>query len=347
MIFKRSKLLYVLVIILFILSTLLIFLSFNTDSPNSRINPIKDFVEIYDYKNKYFDEPLTKFYKSSEFDNRVEKIFNSNPNESHVINTGLAKFGSYGDIFIYGGCVRDLCLGLGTRGDLDFNFSIDNKADVEKVCKENNMKYIDINEFEGKSKYVVVQITELTSFQTIVKPLLVNAENDVNAMFYDCKRKVIVDLTGTGFLNNLNYEFRIVQPSFDDWANRRYHENLENKAPLRVFKMFKSGYRLKEEAGKTMQTLRTWFREKIDFYKKTIANYPPKNNKWPIIPWVFFLCRGDILNPQDVVIIKKGKDEKYLSEVLYEVYKFDSYIYKVIIEQLISYDPSLVKYKLT
>ena len=338
---KKPTYLYVLISIIILLISILTYLLLTNTNPI-----LKDFVEIFDYKNPHFDDPLTKYYKSAEFDTRATNFFNNDPKESFIINTVLNKFGEYGDIFVYGGFVRDLCVSLKPRGDLDFNFSVNNKEDVDKVCKENNINYIDISEVRQKTKYVIVQITELTSCQTIHKAEIKNMENDVNSMFYDCKRKVIIDLTGTGFLNNLNHVFRIVQPSFESWANVTYHGHLENKTPFRVFKMFKSGYKMQEEGEKTLKNLKTWFRQKIDFYKNNLVNYPPENNIWPIIPWTFLhRCRGDKVNPYEVAIIKRGKDEIYLGEILYEIYKFDNVLHKEIIENLIIYDPTLEKYR--
>ena len=345
MVFKRSKLLYMLVITLFILSIIFIFLSFNTHSKNPRINPINDFVEINDYKNDWFDSPQTKYYKSVDFDARATKFFNKDPNESYIINTAINKFGDFGDMFLYGGFVRDISLSLEPR-DLDFYFSVNNKEKVDKVFKEHNIKYTHIREDSTKSKFIWVQLTPLTQCQTMEKPEIVNAENDVNAMFYDCKKKVIIDLAGTGFLNNLKHKFRIVQPTFDGWAHRSYQGHVQNRGPLRVFKMFRNGYTLQDEEGKTMHDLRIWFRQKIDYYKNTRVDYPPEmENLFPILAWELFIIRGDILNIKDASIEKKGEYTKYFDEILHEIKKFDTQLYKEIIESLIIYDKTLEKYR--
>jgi hypothetical protein len=334
---KPYRFLYILIIVILLLSAILMYLL-------KKPVPISDFKQVFDYKNEYFDDPVTKYYKSETFDKRAVKFLNNDFNESYIINTVLNKFGESGDIFICGGFLRDISLGITPR-DFDFKISLTNKADIVKVFEEHNIEYIRITEVDKKKTNVVFgEITELTQFQTMTKPAVRNAENDVNAMYYDYKRKVIVDLTGTGFLNNLNLKFRIIQPSFDAWANLDFHGHLETRAPLRIFKMFRKGYKLQEEGEKTLTNLRSWFRQKIDFYKNTLINYPP-GNIWPILAWSFFLIRGDKINLTSFVIIKRGKDEIYLGEILYEIYKFDKVLHKEIIENLIIYDPTLEKYR--
>jgi hypothetical protein len=343
MFFKKPKILLFLISVIIILTLILLF-----TLPKVK-NPIQYFKEIYDYKSDFFISPYTKYYKSTEFDNRVDDFFTNcfpDANECYIIKNILEKFGTYGDIFVNGGFVRDLCLGVKPR-DVDIQFSLNNKEDVDKVCKDLGLNYIDFREVNKTSKYVYVKFTDLIECQTMRKLELQNLENDVNSLFYDCKNKVIVDFTGTGFLNNLNLKFRIIQPTFDDWLNRKWQgqEGVDNKAPIRVFKMFKKGYTLQEEQGKSMNDLRTWFRGKIDFLKNTRVNSPPDGNNFPILPWVLLSMRGDDLNYKDVSIIKKGDYDMYLEEILYEMKKFDYILFKNVIENLIIYDKTLEKHR--
>jgi len=342
MVFKKTKLSVILILALLILLGALIILT-------QRTSHIQDFTEVFDYKSEYFKSPQTKYYKSNDFDNRVDDFFNTcfpDTSECFKIKTLVDTFGQYGDVFVNGGFVRDLCIGVKPR-DVDIQFSFNNKAEVDKVCKRLKLNYIDIREVNEPSKYVYVQFTDLIECQTMRKLEIKNLENDVNSMFYDCRRKVIVDLAGTGFINNLRMKFRIIQPTFDDWLYRKWQgqEGVDNKAPIRVFKMFKKGYTLNEEQGKTMITLKDWFRQKMDFFKNTRVVSPPEGNNFPLLPWILLSMRGDDLNYKDVFIKNRGKHNQYLEEILYEIKKFDTEIFKDVIENLSMYDKTLVKYR--
>lgn len=346
MVIKRPKLLFLLISIIIILIVLLTLIIVNR--PGKTAQSLKEYKEIFDYKNEYFNSSLTRYYKSSEFDKRIDKIFNNcfpDPKACFIMTTLINKLSTLGDVFINGGFVRDLCVGTKPR-DIDVQISLNSKEVVSKVFEELNIKYMVLREVNKASKYVYVKINELIECQTMRKLEIENLENDVNSLFYDYKQKVIIDLTGTGFLNNLQLKFRIIQPTFDDWLNRKWQGQgvIDNKAPIRVFKMFRRGYTLKEEPGKTLNSLKNWFREKIHFFKNTRVISPPEGNNFPILPWVLFRIRGDDLNFREPAIIKRGKYTIQLEETLLAIKKFDEVLFKEIIENLITYDPTLTKY---
>jgi len=329
-----------------ILLALVIYLTEMLDSPYQTYTQISatalinDCAPINAYTSPICDSPTVRYYKSTQFDMRLENLLTStgsspdNYGAKHILDT-IAK---YTDLYIEGGTVRDL-LRDQEINDIDILYTFQNKQQIAHICDELNLTCPIVYE-EPEKQYVYTKFNDLIEGQTIHKINLANVENDVNCLVYDYKHKVIIDPTGTGIINNQKKQFRIVQPTFDAWFNRTdIVGKPDNKAPIRMFKMLHKGYTMEDHDGKNINSFRLWLRTNLH-YMKTTNVFPDR--KCPILAWVMFsTIRGDRMDYSNGAIITKGKNESKLTEVLVEIKKLDASIHIEILEYLKTYDNTL------
>jgi hypothetical protein len=301
--------------------------------------PVNDCTEINTYTSTICDATTVRYYKSQQFDRRLENLLKSakSPDSygaKHILDT-LAK---HTDLYIEGGVVRDL-LRDQEINDIDILYTFQNKQQIAHICDELNLTCPIVYE-EPEKQYVYTKFNDLIEGQTIRKINLANVENDVNCLVYDYKHKVIIDPIGTGVINNQKKQFRIVQPTFDAWFNRNdIVGKPDNKAPIRMFKMLHKGYTMEDHDGKNINSFRLWLRTNVH-YMKTTNVFPDR--KCPILAWVMFsTIRGDRMDYSNGSIITKGKNESKLTEVLEEIKKLDASIHIEILEYLKTYDNTL------
>ena len=342
----QRPLFFGIIIVIILLLTVLIYIK-NIKNPNR----LTIYNLIYDYTHDICrDLPNVKYYRSSQFDSRINKLFNSCfPENSPFCKKAdllLKTLGKYGSVFIEGGVIRDLINGHTQVNDIDIAFSIDNKTQIESVCNSLNLESQWIYE-DKVHNYVFVTFSDSIEGHTIHKVSLQGVENDVNCMLYDYKSKVIIDPCGSGFINNLNMQFRIVQPTFDVFFHRiDFSGNVDKKAPLRIFKMFHKGYTIENYGNKNTESFRSWFRMNLKKMKTDFPFYDDTyGTKTPILPWVMFRSiRGDIIDEKTGQISKVGKNGSKLKETLSAIKKFDKSIYLDIMNDLQKYDKNIYTY---
>jgi len=307
-------------------------------------NPIRDYVEIYDYSCDFCKTPSPKFYKSQEFDNRLQTIIGScfpeNQTNCLVLKPLFDKLGAR--LYLHGGGVRDIINGI-TINDVDILFNFETAEPVLKICKELNIHCLKVIE-NLDDNYVHIKFTEYLEGRTITPVSLDTIENDVNALIYDFTNKVIIDPNGTGFENNLKMQFRIVKPTFNNWfssKNKQYHG--WKLWPLRLIKMFEKGYVMEDYGGKNMHTFRKWLQSKL-YTLKMNKLYP--NLNCPILPWfVFSRLRGDTINRETCKIEKIGTGVDKLKKYLDELRRFDYLIYVDVMKNLELYDSNIMGHR--
>jgi hypothetical protein len=284
-----------------------------------------------------------KFYTSSSFSDKLINLLNTcneNMNKKNLnlcirIIDVLNDLAVDSPIYIAGGVVRDIMHDIPVK-DIDIKFKFSNKAQISLLCDKLGLKCSTI--WENKdSNLVYVKFGDDTDKldglegQTINEIKIDHLENDVNGLMYDIVNKVIIDPTGTGVINNLKFKFQICQNTFDQWS-----DNTENKGPLRFFKMLQKNYTLVDEQ---QVPLKNWLLNNINRFTKPVYNDTPCS----IIVWV--LCktiRGDDIEYKTGIMLKKGKNEKKLYELLNKMKEFSEDFYKLCIKNLHNYDNTII-----
>jgi len=332
------------ILVCFILCLLGIFFLYNLHEKQKNKQPIIDAIEIFNYSNDIFESKLTKYYKSPEFDRRIEKQMKRlipNHAEHKKAKQLLSCFYSEGDVFVFGGVVRDI-INDENPNDFDLKIETNQNEKMRKICFDlqidfNSLFRIDKTPAVFKKIKFFDGIFDITKIEKVQNE---NFENDINSLYYDIKNRVIIDPSGTGLTNCINRRFQLTQPTFDLWFNSVWENKPKHGLAIRIFKMFKKGYTLVEEGEKTMDNYRKWLKLNL----KTIKN---KNQyfKIPILlTECFLVCRGDNIDPDTLKIIKKGKNDKNLKALLKEIKKFDVSIYFEIIQYLSIFDSSVIHY---
>jgi hypothetical protein len=307
--------------------------------------PINDAIEIFNYSNDIFESNnLTKYYKSDEFDRRLEenmKRLIPNHMEHKKAKQLLTYFFSQGDVFTFGGVVRDI-INNENPNDFDLKIETNNTEKIRKICSELQIDFDSLFRLD-KTPTCFKKIKffgDIFDVTKIEKVRIENFENDINSMHYDLKNRVIIDPSGTGLINCINKRFQLTQPTFDLWFNSVWENKPKHGLAIRIFKMFKKGYTLVEEDDKTLDNYRKWFKINL----KIIKN---KNQYFQIpilLTECFLVCRGDKIDPKTLTITKKGRNHKNLKELLHEIKKFDLSIYYEIVQYLSTFDPSVIQY---
>jgi len=332
--------LFIIIIILLVVSIFL-FLGLNNSSPE--IVPIRDIIEIYNYSNDIFEPNLTKYYKSFEFDSRISQLFKdlfpkySDYQKSQQL---LTIFKKYGDVFFWGGTVRDIVNNVRPK-DIDMLIDVRDNQQMRDICSSIDIDFNSLYRVDNKNTDSYKQIKffngifDITMIHRISNE---SFENDVNSMYYDSKKKIIIDPSVTGLTNCLNMQFRIVQSSFDDWINTVWDNKPKYGNALRIFKMFQKGYKLIEEGDKTMNNYRIWLKSWLNILKQ--------KNQYFEIPIIIreclSVCRGDRIDPKTLKILKKGKNDVNLRKLLYQIKYFDEAIFYDIVIYLSKIDPNIV-----
>ena len=338
------RLVIFIIILLLCVAIFLIFcLTNNNSSKLSRptIIPIQDTVEIYDYSNYIFEHNLTKYYKSDELDSRISQLLKDMfPKHSDYQKSQqlLTIFKSYGDVFFWGGTIRDIVNNVRPK-DIDMMVDVNNQQ-MRDICASLDIDFNSVFRVDTKNTNSYKQIKFLYGIfdiKMINRVSNESVENDVNSLYYDFKKKIIVDPTATGLTNCLNMRFRIVQSSFDDWINTIWDNKPQYVHALRIFKMFKNGYKLIEEGDKTMNNYRIWLKSRLNILMK-------KNQYFEIPPIVrecLYVWRGDEIDPKTLRILQKGKNDTNFKTLLNEIKSFDEYIFYDIVKYLSKIDPNL------
>lgn len=330
------------IILLIFLLVVILFLFFK--SHHIQKEPINDAIEIFNYSNDIFESKLTKYYKSDEFDRRLEenmKRLIPNHKEHTKAKQLLAYFSSQGDVFVFGGVVRDI-INNEYPNDFDLKIETNENEKMRKICSELQIDFDSLFRIDKTPKFFkkikffddVFDITKIEKVQND------NFENDINTMYYDIKNRVIIDPSGTGLTNCINKRFQLTQPTFDLWFNSVWENKPKHGLAIRIFKMFKKGYTLVEEGDKTLDNYRKWLKINL----KIIKN---KNQYFQIpilLTECFLVCRGDKIDAKTLTITKKGKNHKNLKELLHEIKKFDVPIYYEVVQYLSTFDPSVIDY---
>ena len=211
---------------------------------------------------------LTKYYKSNELDRRISQLFkdlfpkHSDYQKSQQL---LTIFKSYGDVFIWGGTIRDIVNNIRPK-DIDMMIDV-NTQQMRDICASLDIDFNSVFWVDTKNTNSYKQIKFLYGIfdiKMINRVSNESVENDVNSLYYDFKKKIIIDPTATGLTNCLNMRFRIVQSSFDDWINTIWDNKPQYGHALRIFKMFKNGFKLIEEGDKTMNNYRIWLKSRLN-----------------------------------------------------------------------------------
>lgn len=315
---------HILLLLLFLILIGLLVL-FQVRRPN---NPVRDFIELTTFSTPICDTISARFYQSDEFNRRLEQFLLTKQQAKQLLDTLSQRT----DVYIEGGVVRDIANGLSIN-DIDIVYRIETKEEINTLCKDLHLPCPFIYE-DKENQYVYTNFMDQIEGQTIHKVNLKNVENDVNCMIYDYKNKVIIDPAGTGFLNNLTMQFRIVQPTFDEWFNRSdITGKPDNKAPIRFFKMLQKGYTLKDDGAKTTQALKEWYiRNMITLSTRFV--FPDR--KCSILRYVLLSnVRGDKLNYDTCAIEKIGPNNDKLIAILNAIKTFDTSLWRNIIQSSI------------
>lgn len=332
----------VFILIIFLLVGFILFVFYKLH--NSQEKPINDAIEIFNYSNDIFESNLTKYYKSDEFDRRLEenmKRLIPNHKEHKKAKQLLAYFISQGDVFLFGGVVRDL-INNENPNDFDLKVETNENEKMRKFCSELQIDFdslfrIDKTPAFFKKIKFFDGIFDITKIEKVRND---NFENDINSMYYDVKNQVIIDPSGTGLTNCINKRFQLTQPTFDLWFNSLWENKPKHGLAIRIFKMFKKGYTLVEEGDKTLDNYRKWLKINLKIIKNKSQYF-----QIPILlTECFLVCRGDKIDAKTLTIIKKGKNHKNLKELLHEIKKFDVPIYYEIVQYLYTFDPSVIEY---
>jgi hypothetical protein len=337
--------LFIFIIILCV--SVFLFFSFNNKSSKSSeqvISPIRDIVEIYDYNNYIFEDSVTKYYKSVELDSRISQLFKDlfpKYSDYHKSQQLLTIFKNYGDVFFWGGTIRDIVNNVRPK-DIDMMIDVRDNQQMRDICSSLDIDFNSLYRVDNKNTDSYKQIKFLYGIYDITmisRVSIESIENDVNSMYYDFKKKIIIDPTATGLTNCLNMRFRVVQSSFDDWINSIWDNKPTYGKALRIFKMFKNGYKLIEEGDKTMNNYRIWLKSRL--------NLLMKKNQYCEIPVIarecLCVCRGDVIDPKTLTILQKGKNDPNLRKILYQIKYFDESIFFAIVTYLSKIDPNLSK----
>jgi hypothetical protein len=322
------------------------FLFFSLNNKSSKLSkpvivPIRDTVEIYDYSNCIFENNLTKYYKSVEFDSRVTQLFkdlfpkHSDYQKSQQL---LTIFKNYGDVFFWGGTIRDIVNNIRPK-DIDMMINVNNQQ-MREICSSLDIDFNSVFRVDTKNTNSYKQIKFLYGIfdiKMINRVSNESVENDVNSLYYDFKKKIIIDPTATGLTNCLNMRFRIVQSSFDDWINTIWDNKPQYGHALRIFKMFKNGFKLIEEGDKTMNNYRIWLKSRL--------NILMNKNQYFEIPAIVREClyvwRGDEIDPRTLTILQKGTNDANFRKLLNQIKYFDESIYYNIVVYLSRIDQTI------
>jgi len=307
--------------------------------------PINDAVEIFNYNNPIFESNLTKYYKSNEIDKRVDetiKILIPNHTDYKMAKQLLNAFcDDDGDVFIFGGVIRDIINGDVPK-DIDLKIKNNENENIRKICAKLGIDFNSLFRIDKKNTDSFKKIKFFKDIFDITKIDQVkteNFENDVNSMQYDFKNKILIDPTGTGLINCINKRFQIVQPTFDIWFNSVWENKPKHGHSIRIFKMFKKGYTLVNEGEKTMDNYRIWFKSRLNLLK-----YKNQYFQIPVLITEFFsVCRGDKIDPNTLKIVKRGGNNLNLKELLNEIKRFDASIFYEIVLYLSKIDPSIIQ----
>jgi hypothetical protein len=332
----------VFILLIFLLVGFVLFLFHRLQ--NTQKKPINDAIEIFNYSNDIFESKLTKYYKSDEFHRRLEenmKRLIPNHKEHKKAKQLLSYFFSQGDVFIFGGVVRDM-INNENPNDFDLKIETNENEKMRKICSDLQIDFdslfrIDKTPAFFKKIKFFDGIFDITKIEKVRND---NFENDINSMYYDIKNQVIIDPSGTGLSNCINKRFQLTQPTFDLWFNSVWENKPKHGLAIRIFKMFKKGYTLVEEGDKTLDNYRKWLKINL----KIIKN---KNQYFQIpilLTECFLVCRGDKIDAKTLTITKKGRNHKNLKELLHEIKKFDLSIYYEIVQYLSTFDPSVIQY---
>ena len=350
--------LFIFVIILLLCISIFLFYrlnnNFNLNNSNNNLSklsqpiivPIRDAFQIYDYNNYIFEPNLTKYYKSNELDRRISQLFkdlfpkHSDYQKSQQL---LTIFKSYGDVFIWGGTIRDIVNNVRPK-DIDIMVDVNNQQ-MRDICASLDIDFNSVFCVDTKNTNSYKQIKVLYGIfdiQMISRVSNESAENDVNSLYYDFKKKIIIDPTATELTNCLNMRFRIVHSSFDEWINIIWDNKPQYKQTLRIFKMFKNGFKLIEEGDKTMNNYRIWLKSRL--------NILMEKNQYFEIPVIVREClyvwRGDEIDPKTLTILQKGKCDINFRKLLFQIKCFDESIFYDIIKYLSKIDPTILKIEL-
>jgi hypothetical protein len=314
------------------------------DLNKSKNKSITDAVEIFNYNNPIFESNLTKYYKSTEFDMRVEetiKILIPNHADYKLAKQLLNAFCNEGDVFIFGGVIRDIINGEVPK-DIDLKIKNNENEKIRIKCATFGIDFNSLLRFDHKNTDSFKKIKFFNGIFDITKIDQVkneNFENDVNSMQYDFKHKILIDPTGTGLINCINKRFQIVQPTFDIWFNSVWENKPKHGLSVRIFKMFKKGYTLVNDGEKTMDNYRIWFKSRLNQLK-----YKNQYFEIPVLITEFLsICRGDKIDPKTLKIIKRGGNNKNLKELLNQIKCFDVSIFYDIVLYLSKIDPSIIQ----
>jgi hypothetical protein len=89
--------------------------------------------------------------------------------------------------------------------------------DIDMIIDVNNQQMRDIClslDIDFNSYKQIKFFDDIFDIKMINRVSNESVENDVNSLYYDFKKKIIIDPTATGLTNCLNMRFRIVQSSF-------------------------------------------------------------------------------------------------------------------------------------
>ena len=236
--------------------------------------------------------------------------------------------------YIAGGVIRDLLVGLSPK-DIDLKFTHMTSDKVIQVCNENNwecpVKWFSTDKTETYVKFlpdVVGGFDGLEGEGLHLEYNLDHFENNVNSLMYDVKQHVIVDFFGDGVEYTLAKRFRIPSSGF-----RFSNKPDELKAVVRVFKMLKKGFTL----GNPDFFVQLW----KDKMPQLVLNVYP-DTKISVINYVLLVSiRGDDINRESGILIKKGRYVEKFQSVLKAIRDFNREIFKQVVKEIRNVDTKL------